>query len=236
MKTGLFQSWGHCWVFQICWHIDFSTFTTSSFRIWNSSAGISSPLLTLFIVMLPKDHLTLHSRVSISRWVTTQSCLPGSRRSFLYNSSVYFCHLFLTSSASVRTILFLSFIVPIFTWNVPLVSLHFLKRSLVLPVLLFSSVSLPWSLRKAFLPLLAILWNSAFRWIYLSFSPLPFTSRLFSAIFKASSDNYLDFLHFLLGIVLITTSSTMSWTFIYSSAGTRSIRSKPLNLFVTFTV
>jgi len=30
-------------------------------------------------------------------------------------------------------------------------------------------------LKKAFLSLLAILWNSAFRWVYLSFSSLPFT-------------------------------------------------------------
>ena len=35
-------------------------------------------------------------------------------------------------------------------------------------------ISLQCSLRKAFLSLLAILWNSTFRWIYLSFSPLPF--------------------------------------------------------------
>ena len=27
MKTDLFQSHGHCWVFQICWHIECSTFT-----------------------------------------------------------------------------------------------------------------------------------------------------------------------------------------------------------------
>ena len=37
MKTDLFQSCGHCWVFQICWHIECSTLTASSFRIWNSS-------------------------------------------------------------------------------------------------------------------------------------------------------------------------------------------------------
>ena len=30
MKTDLFQSCGHCWVFQICWHIECSTFTASS--------------------------------------------------------------------------------------------------------------------------------------------------------------------------------------------------------------
>jgi len=49
MKTDLFQSCGHCWVFQICWHIECSTFTASSFRIWNDSAGIPSPPLALFV-------------------------------------------------------------------------------------------------------------------------------------------------------------------------------------------
>ena len=53
MKTDLFQSCGHCYVFQICWHIECSTFTASSFRIWNSSTGILSPPLALFVVMLP---------------------------------------------------------------------------------------------------------------------------------------------------------------------------------------
>ena len=52
---------GHCWVFQICLHIECSTFTASSFRIWNSSTGILSPPLALFVVMLPKAHLTSHS-------------------------------------------------------------------------------------------------------------------------------------------------------------------------------
>ena len=51
----------HCWVFQICWHIEWSTFTASSFRIWNSSAGISLPLLALFLVMLAKAHLISNS-------------------------------------------------------------------------------------------------------------------------------------------------------------------------------
>ena len=118
MKTDLFQSCGHCWVFQICWHIECNTLTASSFRIWNSSAGIPSPPLTLFIVMHPKVHLTTHSRMSASRWVITPSWLSGSWRSFLYSSSVYSCHLFLISSASARSIMFMSFIVPIFTWNV----------------------------------------------------------------------------------------------------------------------
>ena len=89
MKTDLFQSCGHCWVFQICWHIECSTFTASSSRIWNSSTGIPSPPLTLFVVMLPKAHLSSHSRMSGSRWVITPLWLSGSWRSFLYSSSVY---------------------------------------------------------------------------------------------------------------------------------------------------
>ena len=73
MKTDILQSCGHCWVFQICWHIECSTFTTSSFRIWNTSTGIPSPPLALFLVMLPKAHLTFQSRMSGSRWVIKPS-------------------------------------------------------------------------------------------------------------------------------------------------------------------
>ena len=165
---------------------------------------------TLFIVMLPKAHLTSYSKMSGSGWVITLWWLSGSWRYFLYSYSVYSCHFFLISSASVRSIPFLSFIVPIFAWNVPLVSLIFLKRSLVFPILLFSSISLHWSLGKAFLSLLAILWNSAFKWVYLSFSPLPFSFLLFSAICKASSDNHFAFLHFFyLGLVLTTDSMNL---------------------------
>ena len=109
MKTGLFQSCGHCWVFQICWHTECSTFTASSFRTWNSSTGIPSHPLALFIVMLSKAHLTSYSRMSGSRSVITPLWLSGSWRSFLYSYSVYSCHLFLISSASVRSIPFLSF-------------------------------------------------------------------------------------------------------------------------------
>ena len=82
MKTD--HSCSYCWVFQIYWHIECSTLTASSFRIWNSSTRIPSPPLALFV--------------------------------------------------------------PIFAWYVPLVSLIFLKRSLGFPILLFSSVSLHWSL------------------------------------------------------------------------------------------
>ena len=208
MKTAFFQPCGHCWVFQSGWHIECSTFRASSFRIWNNSTGILSPPI----------HLTLHSRMSGSSWVITPLWLPGSWRSFRYSSSVYSCHLFLIFFASFRSLPFLYFIEPIIEWNVPLVSLIFLKRSLVFPILLFFSISLHWSLRKVFLSLLAILWNSAFRCLYLSFSPLLFTSLLFTAICKASSDSHFAFSHFFfLGMVLIPVSYTMSWTSIQIS-------------------
>ena len=60
MKTDLFQSCGHCWVFQIFWHIECNTFIASCLRIWNSSTGIPSPPLALFVVMLSKARLTSH--------------------------------------------------------------------------------------------------------------------------------------------------------------------------------
>ena len=65
------------------------------FRIWNSSTGIPSLPLTLFVLMLPKAHLALHSKMSGSSWVCviTPSWLSGSWSSFLYSSSVYSCHL-----------------------------------------------------------------------------------------------------------------------------------------------
>ena len=72
MKTDLFQSCSHCWVFQIGWHTECSTLTASSVRIWNSSAGIPSPPLASFVVTLPKDRLTLHSRMwSVEVWETS---------------------------------------------------------------------------------------------------------------------------------------------------------------------
>ena len=79
MKTDLFQSCGHCWIFQICWHIECSTLTASSFRIWNmeNPTGNPSPPLALFVVMLCKAHLTSHSRMSGSRWVISPSWLSS---------------------------------------------------------------------------------------------------------------------------------------------------------------
>ena len=217
----------------MCWHTECSTFTASLFRTWKSSTGIPSPPLALFVVMLSRAHLTSHSRMSGSRWVITLSWLSGSWGTE-YSSSVYSYLLFLISSASVvRFLQFLSFIEPTFAWSVPLVSLIFLKKSLVFPMLLFSSVSLHWSLREGFLSLLAIIWNYAFKLD----SPLLFASLLFIAICKASLDNHFVFLHFFsMGMVWIPISCTMSWISLHTSSGTLSIRCSPLNLFLTSTV
>ena len=50
----------------------------------------------LAVAVLPKAHLTSHSRISGSRWVATLSWLSRSLRPVLY-SSVYSRHLFLIS-------------------------------------------------------------------------------------------------------------------------------------------
>ena len=74
--------WNENWPFPVLWPLlsflnlpsyECLTFTDSSFRIWNSSAGILSPPLALFVVMLPKAHLTSHSSMYGSRWVITPS-------------------------------------------------------------------------------------------------------------------------------------------------------------------
>ena len=86
--------------------------------------------------------------------------------------------------------------------------LIFLKRCLVFPILLFSFISLHWLLREAFLSLLAILWNSAFRCLYLFFLLcflLPFFSQLFV---RPPQTAILLFLQ----MVLIPVSCTMSQT------------------------
>ena len=125
-KTDFFQSCGCCLVFQICWHVKCSTSAAASFTILSSSTAIPSPPLALFVVILPKTHLTLHSQMSVSRGVIIPSLLFWSLRAFLYRSSVYSFHL-LISSASVRSLPFLFFIVPILAWNIPLSISNFLE-------------------------------------------------------------------------------------------------------------
>ena len=64
MKTDLFQSCGHCRIFQIYWHSECSTLIASSFRNWNRSAGILAPLLVSFVLMFLRP-----------TWLHTLGCL-----------------------------------------------------------------------------------------------------------------------------------------------------------------
>ena len=93
MKTDLFQSCGHCWVFQICWHIECSTLTASSFRMWNSSTGIPSPKKSyrcnrgIALATSPQPHsvffhrqLTIHYTPIILVLVKPHFCVCFSRR------------------------------------------------------------------------------------------------------------------------------------------------------------
>ena len=147
MKTDLFQSCGHCWVFQICWHTEGITLTESSSRIWNRPAEIPIPPLALFLIMLPKAlDLTSHSRMYGSRWVTTLLWFSRSLRPFLYSSSIYSCH-FLITMFPLGPCCFCPLLSPslheMFPWHLQFPI--FLKRSLVFPFLL---VNKSWSLRN----------------------------------------------------------------------------------------
>ena len=78
----LLWDWNENWRFLVLWPLlTFPNLLTywvqhfNSIRILNSSDVISSPLLALFVVMLPKAHLTSHSRMSSYSWVTSPSWL-----------------------------------------------------------------------------------------------------------------------------------------------------------------
>ena len=128
--------WNGNWPFPVLWPLlSFPNFLVHwvqhfhsiIFRIWNSSTGIPSPPLAWFLVMLPKAYLTSHSRICGSWWLITPSWLSGSWISFVYSSYVYSCHCIFISSASVRSIPFLSFLLPIFAWNVPFSFVQFIS-------------------------------------------------------------------------------------------------------------
>ena len=153
---------------------------------------------------------------------------------FFVSSSVYSFHLFLISSASVRSIPFLSFIVPLFAWNIPLVSLIFLKRSQSFPFSCFPLFL--WNVhlgRPSYLCLLffGILHSNGYIFPFLLCLSLLFFSQLFV---RPPQKTILPF--FFLGMVLITASCTALWIFTHSSSGSLSIRSNLLYLCVASAV
>ena len=71
MKTDLFQSCGHCWAFQISWHIVCSTFTASSFESKSVVAQLCLTFCNPMGCSLPVSsvHGILQARILV--WVTT---------------------------------------------------------------------------------------------------------------------------------------------------------------------
>ena len=110
---------------------------------------------------------------------------------------MYSYHLLL-SSASVRSIPLLSFIELIFAWKVSLVSLIFIKRSLGFPFYCFP-LFLHIDHCEGFLISPCCSLELCIQMGISFLFPLPFASLLFSAIYKASSDNHFAFLHFFFG-------------------------------------
>ena len=73
----LLWDWNENWLFPVLWPLlSFPNllaywvqhFNSIIFEDWNSSVGILSSPLALFVVMLPKAHLNFHSRMSGCRW------------------------------------------------------------------------------------------------------------------------------------------------------------------------
>ena len=130
--------------------------------------------------------------MSGSKWVTTPLWLSGSWRSFLYRSSVFlplllnvFCFCYVHTTSIIYCAHHnMKYSLGIFNF---LEDISSLSNSVVF-LYFFALIT-----EEGFLSLLAILWNSAFKWVFLSFSPLLFTSCLFTAICKASSDNQFAF-------------------------------------------
>ena len=153
----------HSIIFQDLKYVNWNSITSTSFVHSNTSWG----------------HLTSYSRMSASRWVITQSWLSGSWSSFF----VQFC-VFLPPLLSIFCFFWVHTTCVLYWAHLcmkcSLSISNFLKRSLVFPILLLSSISLHWSLIKAFLSFLAILWNFTFRWVYLFFFFLSFVFHLSS--------------------------------------------------------
>ena len=117
---------------------------------------------------------------------------------FLYCSSVYSCHLFLISSASVKSIPPVIYCAHLCMKCSFGISYFFEEISNIFHSIVFLKL-LYLSLRKAFLSLPAILWNSAFKWVYLSLSSFRFASLLFSAICMPAHTPFCLFVFLFLG-------------------------------------
>ena len=111
--------------------------------------------LALFVVMLPKVHLTLHSRMSSTKWVITPTWLSGSWKSFLFFCVLLppvlnifcFCYFFPCFCPSLHEIFYCKpwlFILLFFfsSFSVKPSSFHLLLTSACLLISLYKTIDL----------------------------------------------------------------------------------------------
>ena len=67
MKTDLFQSCGHCWVFQICWHVACCTFTAS--YTLSLLCTVCTLLFVPFPLALNYDHVFM--TITCTFWIAS---------------------------------------------------------------------------------------------------------------------------------------------------------------------
>ena len=165
MRIDLFKSWGHCWVFQICWHNECKTLMASSFRDLNSSPGISSHPLSLLTAVLLKAHFTPQN---VWLWETNYSIVVIW---FMKIFSIQFFCVFFPSlpdfSIFLVSTIFILYCAHLWAECSLNVSNFPEKISSLSPFVVFFSIIKHCSLKKAFFSLLAVLWISAFNWMYL---------------------------------------------------------------------
>ena len=153
---------------------------------------------------------------------------------FLVQFFVYSFHLFLIPLASTRSLPFLSFLVLIFEWNVPLIFPIFLKRPLASRLLSFSLV-----LRTAHWTRPSCLSVLFFENLHLVDIPFPLSlafciSSILQQFVKPPQMTALpSSFSFSFGVISFTASCTVLQTCIHTSSGTLFTRYNPLNLFVT---
>ena len=154
--------------------------------------------------MLPKARLTSHSRMSVSRSVITPSWLFRSLRFLLYS----FCIVLppLPSIFFFKVHAFSVLYCAHLCMKCSLGIFNFLKEisSFSHSIVFFC---LYCSIRKAVFSHLAILWNSAFKWVYFSSSPLPFTSLLSQLFLRLPQTTILPFFNFLFLWMVLTSAS-----------------------------
>ena len=138
------------------------------------------------------------------------------------------CH----PKSSVRSLLFLSFILPILAWNIPLISPIFLKRPLVFPILLFTFISLHCSFKKT--SYLSLLFSGTLPSVGISFPFfLGFHFSSFLSYCKTCSTASLPLcISFPLGWFWSLPPVVLE-TSVRNSSGNLSSRSNSLNLFIT---